>query len=291
MPQAESPEPAPHSFSTPQQSSLTKEASSPPTTIGPSTNGTFSTETTTSNSNNALKDKALLESEVQALTTLFSTVTARAARTAVRANWRKSLTGDSHDMSFFARAVIKHGSDYVLKRVMAERGSQLLAVATPEFLDQAMKLRLESISAKELVALLAGARRLGYDEMDLVDEDEVVMPVGEAQEPSNGPVNGDMLVVREGDEPESQKRKREEFERGELPQPKEQLARENAQYESAAYAQKLNSERLKQLRQDSEFVCHECGSKFAQKGGLTYVRCDIVLHFSLQMILTYSSTQ
>ena len=111
-------------------------------------------------------------------------------RSGVRQNWRKCLLGSSSDESFFIRSLMGRTSDHVMAKILEESQERILEVASEhykEFLDQAMAIRLESISAKDLVAVLAKARRLGYDEMDLVEADEMVVPAErpEANEPSD----------------------------------------------------------------------------------------------------------
>lgn len=155
------------------------------------------------------KFAAGLEDEIACVSQAILSVSFKAARSAVRQNWRRCLIGSKDetpeesksDESYLVRAILKHGNSYVLKRVIEEYGDQLLAHATedtlhklmlrhgehllsvaPEaVLDRAIEMRLPDIDADDLVKMLAKADRLGYSESDLVDgKDERVgvMPHG-----------------------------------------------------------------------------------------------------------------
>ena len=64
----------------------------------------------------------------------------------------------------------------------------LLSKASTDVLDQALAMRLDSIQARALVAALARARRLGYDDQDIVEEKrdgtEVVISAAEVNVPA-----------------------------------------------------------------------------------------------------------
>jgi hypothetical protein len=129
------------------------------------------------------RDPKFIE-EVNRLSEVLNSISPAAARTAIRQNWRKSLVGSSRDESFFLRALTQRTSDHVLTRLLEEEEERILQVADEHcksFLDKAMQLRLGSIGARELVAQLAQAQRLGYGEADAVEQDETVLPVMSAR--------------------------------------------------------------------------------------------------------------
>ena len=57
------------------------------------------------------------------------------------------------------------------RTILNIHGKEILECATNQFLDLAMVLRLETISARDLVHLLAKAGRLGYRETDVIEDD------------------------------------------------------------------------------------------------------------------------
>ena len=70
------------------------------------------------------------------------------------------------------------------RTILNTHGKEILECASNQFLDLAMALRLETISARDLVHLLAKARRLGYREMDVVEDDAGDLLVHEVHEGS-----------------------------------------------------------------------------------------------------------
>ena len=59
------------------------------------------------------------------------------------------------------------------RAILESYGKEILNSASDEFLDLAVGLRLQTISARELVKLLAKAKRLGYQETDIIDDEDV----------------------------------------------------------------------------------------------------------------------
>lgn len=55
--------------------------------------------------------------------------------------------------------------------ILESYGKEILESASDQFLDLAVGVRLQTISARELVKLLAKANRLGYQETDIVDDE------------------------------------------------------------------------------------------------------------------------
>jgi hypothetical protein len=79
----------------------------------------------------------------------------------------------------------KASNDSSLGRsILVAFGKEILEFASDEFLDLALELRLKTINACELVKLLAKADRLGYGDMDTIDDDDDVSPAQEACEGS-----------------------------------------------------------------------------------------------------------
>jgi hypothetical protein len=59
------------------------------------------------------------------------------------------------------------------RTILDTHGREILECASDQFLDLAIALRLETISARDLVELLAKAGRLGYMETDIIESDAV----------------------------------------------------------------------------------------------------------------------
>jgi hypothetical protein len=65
-----------------------------------------------------------------------------------------------------------------LVRVILESNSkEILESISEQFLDLAIEVRLQTISVSQLVKLLAKANRLGYQETDIVDDENGARPV------------------------------------------------------------------------------------------------------------------
>lgn len=91
-----------------------------------------------------------------------------------------SFDTDSEDASaehdFDAvNTILKRASPKVLARLTDIYGDLLLDNASEQFLDRAMELRLMTISADGLVAMLASARRLGYEEEQVLSDEETTL--------------------------------------------------------------------------------------------------------------------
>jgi hypothetical protein len=224
-----------------------------------------------SHSNISTKDALFLESEVESLNKTLSTVSSQAARTFTRQNWRKCLIGGSEkEQSYLVRALLKYGTSHVYARVVEEYGDRLLQAANEDFLDQVVEARLKTIGAKELVAMLAKTKRLGYDEEDIVDEEEDVLPAQETQEEEE-------LEVEEVSPPVAQ----DTVMTG-THQSDSLLEEQNRNRAAAAAAQAAVSlapmqqrvdlpTRRKSSKSSGKFVCPDCHAPFSQQGGLTYV--------------------
>lgn len=64
-----------------------------------------------------------------------------------------------------------------MRAILEAYGKEILESASEQFLDLALEVRLQTISARELVRLLAKANRLGYQETDTVDDENGAPPV------------------------------------------------------------------------------------------------------------------
>jgi hypothetical protein len=221
------------------------------------------------------KDAALLETEVAALSQVLSTVSNEAARIVTRKHWRKCLIGTEKNHSFLVRAILKHSSPHVYERAIEDYGDRFLEAADDEFLDQALELRLPSIDADKLVALLAKAKRLGYDEQDVVDEEEDVVPA------QNGPVEDSKPAIEKMLNPEPRESIMvdrsdpllEEQTRNAIAAAKAIATPYQPTIISASYSQNMNLPTRRKAKDPSsrKFVCPDCAASFAQQGGLTYV--------------------
>jgi hypothetical protein len=222
------------------------------------------------------KDAALLETEVAALSKALSTVSNEAARIVTRQHWRKCLIGTEKDQSFLVRAILKHSTRHVYVRAMEDYGDKLLEAASDEFLDRVLELRLPTIDADKLVALLAKAKRLGYDEQDVVDEEEDVVPA------QNGPSEGSEPEIKEIRNPEP----RDAIMVDRPDSVSEEQNRNTVAVATAiatpyqppvsppSYSQNMNLPTRRKAKDPAsrKFVCPDCTASFAQQGGLTYVR-------------------
>lgn len=59
----------------------------------------------------------------------------------------------------------------LVRAALESYGKEILESASEQFLDLAVEVRLQTISASQLVKLLAKANRLGYQETDIVDDE------------------------------------------------------------------------------------------------------------------------
>jgi hypothetical protein len=225
------------------------------------------------------KDAALLATEVAVLSKALSTVSNEAARIVTRQHWRKCLIGTDKDQSFLVRAILKHSTPHVYERAIEDYGDKFLEAADDEFLDQALELRLPSIDADKLVALLARAKRLGYDEQDVVDEEEDVVPA------QNGPAEGSEPAIEKMLNPEPRDAIMvdrsdpilEEQTRNAIAAATVIAAPYQPPVSQASYSQNMNLPTRRKAKDPAsrKFVCPDCTASFAQQGGLTYVCCHI----------------
>jgi hypothetical protein len=77
-----------------------------------------------------------------------------------------------------------------VRAILESYGKEILESASDQFLDLAIGVRLQTISARELVKLLAKAKRLGYQETDIIDDEDGVRYVQEANAGSPSEPNG-----------------------------------------------------------------------------------------------------
>ena len=228
------------------------------------------------------KEAALLETEVAALSKTLSTVSNEAARVVTRQHWRKCLIGTEKDQSFLVRAILKHSTPHVYVRAIEDYGGKFLEAASDEFLDQALELRLSTIDADKLVSLLAKAKRLGYDEQDVVDEEEDVVPA------QNGQPEGSEPAIQKIPNPEPRDAIMdgrsdpllEEQNRNAIAAATAIAAPYQPPVSTGSYAQNMNLPTRRKAKDPAnrKFVCPDCTASFAQQGGLTYVSSIYILH-------------
>lgn len=215
----------------------------------------------------------LYDRELSNFNAVLASISPAAARAGVRQNWRKCLLGSSSDESFFISSLMGRTSDHVMTKILEEAQERILEVASEhykEFLDQAMTIRLESISAKDLVAVLAKARRLGYDEMDLVEAEEMVVPVErpETSGPSDTEEEADdglQVEMPEVLEVEGGARK-DGWERERLMEFRMKEQEDSRQGSQTVFSQTEGHTKRKSKRK----VCPACGATFLQSAGLKY---------------------
>jgi hypothetical protein len=230
----------------------------------------------------SLKEAALLETEVAALSKTLSTVSNEAARVVTRQHWRKCLIGTEKDQSFLVRAILKHSTPHVYVRAMEDYGDKFLNAASDEFLDQALELRLPTIDEDKLVDLLAKAKRLGFDEQEVVDEEEDVVPTqngqSEGSEPAiqkmSNPEPRDAIMVDRSDP------LLEEQNRNAITATTALATPYQPPVSPGSYAQNMNLPTRRKAKDPAsrKFVCPDCTASFAQQGGLTYVSSIHMLH-------------
>ncbi|KFZ11118.1 hypothetical protein V501_04897 [Pseudogymnoascus sp. VKM F-4519 (FW-2642)] len=215
----------------------------------------------------------LYDRELSNFNAVLASISPAAARAGVRQNWRKCLLGSSSDEAFFIRSLMGRTSDHVMTKILEDEQERILEVASEHykaFLDQAMAMRLESISAKDLVAVLAKARRLGYDEMDLVEADEMVMPAerAEANEPSDMEEEAEenlQVEVPEVLDVEGGARK-DGWEKERLMEFRMKEQDDGRQGSQTVFSQTEGHAKRKSKRK----VCPACGATFLQSAGLKY---------------------
>ena len=64
----------------------------------------------------------------------------------------------------------------LVRAILETYGKEILESASEQFLDLALEVRLQTISTRDLVKLLAQANRLGYQETDTVDDEDGASP-------------------------------------------------------------------------------------------------------------------
>ncbi|KFY09710.1 hypothetical protein V492_05373, partial [Pseudogymnoascus sp. VKM F-4246] len=214
----------------------------------------------------------LYDRELSNFNAVLASISPAAARAGVRQNWRKCLLGSSSDESFFIRSLMGRTSDHVMTRVLEDEQGRILEVASEhykKFLDRAMAMRLETISAKDLVAVLAKAKRLGYDEMDLVEADEIVVPAERAEEnePSDSEEAEEKLQVEVPEvlEVESGAGK-DSWAKERLMEFRMKQQGDARQASQTVFSQTEGLPKRKTKRK----ICPACGASFLQSAGLKY---------------------
>lgn len=246
--------------------------------------------TPNSTNGNTPQDSPSIDKEIAAVSNVLSSISSLAARKAVCQNWRKCLIGDAHDESFIVRAVLKTASAHVFQRAMDEQKDKMIEFASHRFLDAAIDKRLQSISAQDLVALLAKAKRLGYDEEDIAMADET----RRAKSSSSSSSSSDEEVAARAPTPPAPVPARVP-----LPQsafnpvqssfsaysrPDEPLRSQSSNAFVAANAAIVQSNNAASKRKRGEglaphkFFCSYCARGFTQKNGLNYHLVKQVCH-------------
>ncbi|KAI9738075.1 MAG: hypothetical protein M1818_005503 [Claussenomyces sp. TS43310] len=253
-------------------------------------------------------DAPSLDHQVAIVNDALARVSNHAARRATLENWRKCLIGDAHDESYFVRGILKKTSSHVFERIMDEFGDVLLDNASDEFLDRAVELRLQTVGAKTVVpmlredlldsameyrlttvttgslfAMLAQARRLGYDVQDVVSDDGNVpaasdekihsREAGEMSHPSPAVVQA---VQNHAQHPQMQPRPPAPAiqPRPTAPAPAPAPAPHPPSHPSSGLSSHVESDT--RTRDDSpsnpkkRFLHDACGKYFTQKAGLMY---------------------
>jgi hypothetical protein len=159
-----------------------------------------------------------LEKEIARLNEVIHETSARAAQKVLKEKWRFFLFDqyDESHISFILRAGFKNANSSVTEKVLQDKSlfkELLLDVASKKssviekvitnataaqlhsapqrVLDEAIAERLKTVSAKQLIAWLARADRLGYKMDDIIDEDD------ESVVPRAGSFDADMEEVFE----------------------------------------------------------------------------------------------
>ncbi|KAI2640623.1 hypothetical protein GGS26DRAFT_539080 [Hypomontagnella submonticulosa] len=117
-----------------------------------------------------------------------------AVRRVIRDNWEKCLLGSEFHHAFLLNAVIHHSNGVIIRRSLKDFGAKMVSEAKHEivahlsstdidelsddilekasdrFLDLALQRRLRTIDARSLINALAHAERLGYENSDILEE-------------------------------------------------------------------------------------------------------------------------
>jgi hypothetical protein len=77
-----------------------------------------------------------------------------------------------------------------VRAILESYSKEILDSASDQFLDLVVGVRLQIISARELVKLLPKAKRLGYQKTGIIEDEDGVHPIQEANEPTRLKPNG-----------------------------------------------------------------------------------------------------
>lgn len=136
--------------------------------------------------------------QVQSLTEFLDTLTPEAALAGITEYTSKKLFGQNTiGEIYFAVKCMNKASDRALSSVLKHAEQRLLEVADEQcknFLDRAVEIRVESIESMKLVKFLSQAKRLGFEEDDIVENENVapkaadIIRAIQAQNPQQGPM-------------------------------------------------------------------------------------------------------
>jgi hypothetical protein len=183
------------------------DSTSPSQAAPPSTNGSAKVATTSPSPakiENAAPSAEKLAAEISSLSQLLESVSPLAAGHALQKFWRKFLFSENSEdhLCWVLRAGIKNAPPAVIRRILRDKTmlkvlvpavsrkeavvdtvlknvtySDLLKLVSDEVLDREISHRLKTMPAKPLIRWLAEAERLGFQEDDILDdEDETVVP-------------------------------------------------------------------------------------------------------------------
>ena len=100
-------------------------------------------------------------------------------------------TSDTVTLNGATPSIGKAATDsHLVRAILESYGKDILESASDQFLDHAVGGGLQTISARELLKLLVKAKRLGYQETDIIDDKDGVRPVQEANACSRSKPSG-----------------------------------------------------------------------------------------------------
>lgn len=193
------------------------------------------------------------KAEVAELAAVLAKISPAAALAGVTQYCSKNLLGTGNiEEIYLAVKTLTSASEKALTAVLKHAEQRLLEVANEnckQFLDRAVEVRMESIEAAKLVKFLAQAKRLGYGDDDIVEDESVCPPYKasdiiravQAQTPQQGPM-------------------------GQMPPPPQFAPYQNYQFTNygSPYVQQVPGAAL------GLKSCDYCGQTFKQNAGLRY---------------------
>ncbi|KAI0879383.1 hypothetical protein GGS24DRAFT_495858 [Hypoxylon argillaceum] len=137
-----------------------------------------------------------------------------AVRRVIRDKWEKCIMGSEFHHAFLLNAIIHHASGTIMRRAVRDFGQNMvweskheiaahlrpqdideiaaviLEKCSDQFLDQVLEKRLNTIDARSLINALARAERLGYENSDILDDQQAkAAPTAQIQSPTFAHVN------------------------------------------------------------------------------------------------------